>query len=309
MSILGQIKNELSQLGIKPKKSLGQNFLINEGVHRKIVAALEIKPTDTILEIGPGLGTLTEYLAQTGARIIAIEKDRRLVEHLRQKFQNNPKVEIIEGDILKLVPGVQGSGFSEELESKTGRPEAELSVRDGTGWTLDAERYKVVGNIPYYLTSHLLRTIFENWPQPESIVLMLQKEVAQRIVAKPPKMSLLGVSVQYYAEPKIISYVSRNSFWPSPEVDSALVKLEPRPQTDAELHADLRRKKGEVEKFFKVVRAGFAGKRKQLANNLARGLGMPKQVIEEKLQSVGVDPKRRAETLTLAEWQKLTEIL
>jgi 16S rRNA (adenine1518-N6/adenine1519-N6)-dimethyltransferase len=265
MAIINQIKNELNQLGIKPKKSLGQNFLINESVYAKIVAALDIKPGGKILEVGPGLGTLTQYLAGVGAEVIAVEKDHMLTEYLKIKFANEKRVKIIEDDILKFNPA---------------------------DYSLQTTHYKLVGNIPYYLTSHLLRTVFENWPMPESVVLMLQKEVAQRICAKPPNMSLLAVSVQYYARPKIISYVSKNSFWPSPEVDSAVIKFEPKaiayhlaPST-----------------FFRIVRAGFAGKRKQLGNNLARELKLTKNFVEEKLKSIGVDPIRRAETLTLEEW-------
>ena len=284
MSLANQIKNELNQLGIKPKKSLGQNFLINGGVYRKIVAAAEIKAGDTVVEVGPGLGTLTEYLAETGAEIIAIEKDHALAEYLKTKFADQKNVKIIEDDILNFDP-----------------------IR----YTLNAIPYKIAGNIPYYLTSHLLRTIFEKWPQPELIVLMLQKEVAQRIVAKPPKMSLLAVSVQYYAQPKIISYVSHGNFYPPPEVDSAIIKLAPRVQGIgySEKSADAGRWTLDAGRFFRIVRMGFAGKRKQLGNNLSGGLKLEKRFVEEKLKSIGIDPKRRAETLTLDEWQNITTML
>jgi 16S rRNA (adenine1518-N6/adenine1519-N6)-dimethyltransferase len=273
MILLNTIKRELGALGIKPKKSLGQNFLINEGVYKKIVTALEIKEGNIIVEIGPGLGTLTGYLAESGAKIIAIEKDGRLAKYLENKFVNSKNVTIKEGDILKF-------------------PHARYKIQD--------TKYKVVGNIPYYLTSHLIRMVFEKWPRPEKIVLMIQKEVAQRIVARPPRMSLLAVSVQYYAKPEIVSYVSKKSFWPAPEVNSAIVKLE----TSNERQTT----KDEKEKFFKTVKAGFRGKRKQLINNLAAGLGIKKEKIKEKLLSVGVDYHRRAETLTTEEWQKITEV-
>ncbi|MEK7154322.1 MAG: 16S rRNA (adenine(1518)-N(6)/adenine(1519)-N(6))-dimethyltransferase RsmA [Patescibacteria group bacterium] len=272
-SISQKIKDELDQLGIEPKKSLGQNFLINEGIYRKIVAALEIKRDETVVEIGPGLGTLTQYLVNAGAKVIAIEKDRRLIDWLKNKFKNNPKIKIVENDILKIDPRKLG---------------------------LEKDNYKVVGNIPYYLTSRLIRTVFEKWPHPEKIVLMVQKEVAQRICAKPPEMSLLAVSVQYYSKPKIISYVSRNSFYPAPEVDSAIIKLETQ---------NLELKTNEVKNFFKVVRAGFAGKRKQLANNLTAGLKISKQEIRQKLTLIDIDPQRRAETLTIEEWQRITNFL
>lgn len=274
MILLNTIKRELNALGIKPKKSLGQNFLVNEGIYKKIVVALEIKKNDTIVEVGPGLGTLTGYLAESGAKIMAIEKDRLLIAHLKNKFKDNKNVTIIEDDILKFDP---------------------------RNYELQTTGYKLVGNIPYYLTSHLIRVALEKWPRPEMIVLMVQKEVAQRITARPPDMSLLAVSVQYYAEPKIISYVSAGSFYPPPEVDSAIIKLttNDRQQTTSK----------EAKKFFKVVKAGFANKRKQLINNLSAGLKLSKEKVGSRLLAVGIDSKRRAETLTIGEWQKITDIL
>lgn len=284
MNLVVQIKTELGQLGIKPKKGLGQNFLVNEGVYKKIVDALEIKKSDTIVEVGPGLGTLTEFLAATGAEIIAIEKDNHLAEYLKDEFRSQKNVMIINEDILKFNP-------------------------HNTKYLILNTKYKLVGNIPYYLTSHLLRIIFENWPIPELIVLMLQKEVAQRIVAKPPKMSLLAVSVQYYAAPKIISYVSKGSFWPSPEVDSAILKLVSSDQFSV-VSGKIKTGNWKLKtvNFFKIARAGFAGKRKQLGNTLSGGLKIAKNIVEEKLKSIGVDPMRRAETLTIEEWQKVTNI-
>src|SRR3989344_691943 len=150
MTIIHQIKKELNQLGIQPKKSLGQNFLINEGVYAKIVAALDIKAGNKILEVGPGLGTLTQYLADAGAEVIAVEKDHQLTEYLKIKFADEKRVKIIEGDILNFGPA---------------------------GYKLPTTHYKLVGNIPYYLTSHLLRVIFEGWPAPSTLVMMLQREV------------------------------------------------------------------------------------------------------------------------------------
>jgi 16S rRNA (adenine1518-N6/adenine1519-N6)-dimethyltransferase len=272
MTIINQIKNELDQLGIKPKKGMGQNFLVNEGVYKKLVSALELRPDDTVIEVGPGLGTLTELLAASGATVIAIEKDDRLSEYLRSKFENQKNVKIRNEDIL-------------EFDTKT--------------QDLAPNTYKLAGNIPYYLTSRLLKIVFENWPRPELLVLMLQKEVAQRICAKPPKMSLLAVSVQYYSEPKAVSYVSRGSFYPAPEVDSAIIKL-----TTKELRS---REGNSTKNFFKVVKSGFAKKRKQLVNNLATGLKIAKSEIESKLTTAGIDPRRRAETLIISEWQKITD--
>ncbi len=270
MMLLNTIKKELNILGIKPKKSLGQNFLVNEGVYKKIVAALEIKKDDAIIEVGPGLGTLTGYLAESGAKIIAIEKDEKFAAYLKNKFFNRKNVKIVEGDILKFNP---------------------------LNYSLLSTHYKLVGNIPYYLTSHLIRIIFEEWPHPEKIMLMLQKEVAQRIIAKPPNMSLLAVSVQYYAEPKIISYVSAGSFYPPPEVDSAITKFSEFKERD----------KGFSNDLFKIAKAGFSGKRKQLLNSLSGGLKKSREEIGEKLKLSNIDPKRRAETLTIDEWIGITK--
>ena len=288
--LIQKIKTELRKLDIKPKKGLGQNFLVNENAYKKIVDALELTPNDTVVEVGPGLGTLTKLLSASGAAVLAVEKDRLLADYLKIKFANNNSVTIVEEDILNFNP---------------------------KRYTLNAKRFKVVGNIPYYLTSHLLRIVLESWPRPELLVLMLQKEVAQRICAKPPRMSLLAVSIQYYAQPKLISYVSRGSFYPSPEVDSAIIKLVVSDQfstvNDKTINSEktsnprsLNGHKLQTVNFFRIARAGFAKKRKQLVNNLSTELKITKNEVEVKLTAVGIDPRRRAETLTIDEWQKVT---
>ena len=257
----------------RAKKSLGQNFLINPGVLDKITAAAELNKNDTVLEIGPGTGVLTEKLAETlrqsseqeAGRIIAVEKDRQLAEKLGEKFKNT-NVEIVEADILKL-----------DIEKLFGN--LKLEIRNS--------HYKVVGNIPYYIASHLLKTVFEKWPRPKLIVLMVQKEVAQRIVAKPPKMNLLALSVQFYAEPTIVNYVSRGSFRPMPKVDSAIISLRPKA---------LSLKPEFKKEFFKLIKTAFAGKRKQLKNTV--GL--------EILKKAGIKPKTRPEELSLDDWGNLT---
>ncbi len=272
MSLLAKIKNELSQLGIKPSKSLGQNFLVNEGIYEKIVTALNIESGDTIIEVGPGLGTLTDYLAQSDANIFAIEKDRHLISHLKNHFVKFKNVRIMEGDILMV------------------RPE-DLAIKNNT--------YKLVGNIPYYITSHLLRIVFEKWPMPDIVVFMIQKEVARRIVAKPGEMSLLAASIQYYAKPEVVSYVSRGSFYPAPDVDSAIIKLTPFKEKNDPVFE---------KKYFEIIKRGFAGKRKQLQNNLVSET-MPKEEVQQKLTSIDIDPRRRAETLSIGEWKQITNLL
>jgi len=231
---------------------LGQNFLVNLGVLDKIVAAAEINSNDTILEIGPGTGNLTEKLVQKAGQVIAIEKDHRLIEGLAQKFGKNTGFKIIEGDILR------------------------LNLKDFTRFNLVS--YKVVGNIPYYITSHLLRTIFEDWPMPKLIVLTIQKEVAQRIVAKPGQMSLLALMVQLHSDPKMVGMVSRGSFRPIPNVDSAIIKLTPSPKADKET----------IEKIMGLAKKAFAGKRKQLKNTL------------------GTNSTSRPEDLDVSDWLNLS---
>lgn len=242
------------------KKSLGQNFLVNPGVLDKVVKAAELDKDDIAIEVGPGTGVLTEKLSEKVRRVISVEKDRRLIEGLENKFAGS-NVEIVEADVLKFNPG---------------------------SYPLMAGGYKIIGNIPYYITSHLLKTIFEKWPRPELVVLMVQKEVAQRIVTKPPHMNLLALSVQFYAEPKIISYVSRGSFRPIPKVDSAIILLTSKIKT-----ADEKQK----EQFFKIIKRAFAGKRKQLKNTV--GL--------ELLNKAGIKPESRPEELTLEDWLKLSK--
>lgn len=263
---------------IKLKKSLGQNFLINTGVLGKIVSAAELASNDTVLEIGPGTGNLTKLLSEKAGRVVAIEKDRRLIGELQEKFKNT-NVEIVEGDALLI-----------EIDNL-------LQGQPLQGAPL---QYKVIGNIPYYITSNLLRTIFEKWPKPKLIVLTVQKEVAQRIMAKPPDMNLLALSVQLYSEPKIIGYISKGSFRPMPKVDSAIIKLTPKSPT---LNPE------EKEMLFKLLKAGFSEKRKQLVNNLAKNFGMMKEDLMEIFQRADLKHDIRAENLSLKQWVELSKFM
>lgn len=253
--------------GIKPKRSLGQNFLINEGILDKIVQAAEVGLEDTVLEIGPGTGNLTRKLSEKAGRVVAIEKDHRLIEELRDKFKGT-NVEIVEDDIL------------------------ELKIED-----LKLGNYKVVGNIPYYITSHLMRTVFEKWPRPQVVVLTVQKEVAQRIVAKPPDMNLLALSVQLYSSPKIVGYVSKGSFRPMPKVDSAIIRLHPKEESGED-----------NERLLGIIKAGFQGKRKQLANNLGK-FGMMKEDLLSIFDKMGIRQDVRAENLSLDQWKELANYI
>lgn len=265
---------------IIPKKSLGQNFLVNEGVLNKIIIAAEIKKDDIILEVGPGTGNLTEKLALKAKEIIAVEKDRRLIEQLQKRFTRPPLVRLTRGGLVKIVEG-------DILEFN---PET-YALKNGG--------YKIVANIPYYITSHFLRIVFEQWPRPELIVLMIQKEVAQRIMAKPPHMNLLALSVQFFAYPQIVSIVSRGSFRPMPKVDSAIIKLTPKNIVQSEDSA----------KLFKIIKFGFSEKRKQLLNNLSKNLKIDKEKLKTVFDANGIRSDARAENLSLEEWGKLAKLL
>ena len=270
------IKELLGKQGIKPRKSLGQNFLTSRGVLGDILKAANLTKQDTVLEIGPGIGTLTRGLAQSAKRVVAVEKDPAMVEILKETTKDLPNIEIIQGDILKL------------------RQAKELLI-------LSKEAYRVVANLPYYITSPVIRMFLEAETKPELLVLMVQKEVAQRICAKPPKMSLLAVSVQIYGEPSIVAYVKKGCFWPQPKVDSAILKIAPHNLTK------LSYPQLDLVKFFTVVKAGFKQPRKQLLNNLSQGLKIPKQKVETWLGQIGIAPTQRAETLAMQDWINLAK--
>ena len=329
MRIANKNKSNKKSFILKPNKLLGQNFLRDKNVLAKIIQAADLKAGERVLEIGPGLGALTEELAKNACRVIAVEKDKRLAVQLKNKFQNNQNVEIIQDDILS---------FLRKQESRSWIP---AQGRDDK--FSSSPNYKVIANIPYYLTSHLIRLLLESANPPQDIVLLIQKEVAQRICpprrarssdeagAKPPKMSLLAVSVQFYAQPKIISYVPKGAFWPKPKVDSAIIRITPHnspsaakrppynsPPYERVAGGDLERNeilphppftKKEIERFFRLVRAGFAHPRKQLLNNLSKGLKLKREKIIKVLRSANIEPKQRAETLMLNDWLNLTKLI
>jgi 16S rRNA (adenine1518-N6/adenine1519-N6)-dimethyltransferase len=260
----------LRDYGIRPVKSLGQNFLQDDAALRKIISVSQIAPSDTILEIGPGLGSLTRYLAITAKDVIAVELDDSLLPILSSVLMEFKNARVIQGDILKI-------------------PIADL---------IKSNTYRVVANIPYYITSAIIRHLLESQPKPKSIVLTIQKEVAQRICAKPGDMSLLALSVQVFGKPDIVAEISSEAFFPAPNVDSSVIRIEifsepaiPAPQLDS---------------FFRLAKAGFSQKRKTLRNSLSAGLSISAGDAERLLKKSGIDPKRRAETLYIPEWANLT---
>jgi 16S rRNA (adenine1518-N6/adenine1519-N6)-dimethyltransferase len=261
--------------GLRPRKGLGQNFLTDPVALGRIVAAADLYPADLVVEVGAGTGTLTRLLAERAGRVVALELDSRLVELLHEQLTGLSNVEIIHGDVLN---------FS------TSR--------------FDDHGYKVVGNLPYYITSAILRHFLENTPRPQLMVVTVQREVAARIVAGPGDMSLLAVSVQLYGQPSIAARIPAGAFYPPPEVDSAVLRIE------VSEHPSLLREGGVKETdFFRVVRAGFSQKRKTLRNSLSGGLGLAPANTKSFLEQASIDPRSRAETLSLEEWARLTAVI
>ncbi|MCK5124115.1 MAG: ribosomal RNA small subunit methyltransferase A [Dehalococcoidia bacterium] len=270
----------LRQFGVKPRKSLGQHFLIDETVLECILSAAELNPGDIVVEVGPGLGILTEGLAKQGAQVIAVELDRKLVTLLKRRLTAFPDVKIINADILRVTP-------RQILESKS----AVSALFQG---------YKVIANLPYYITSPLLRHFFEALPQPSEMIVMVQKEVGEAMVAKPGNMSLLSVKTQFYSKPTIVSYVPPSSFYPPPKVDSVILRLDVYSQPPIEVP--------NPASFFDVVMHGFSSPRKQLRNSLAHSLDMPPSQVTLLLEQTGIEGERRAETLSLEEWRELWKV-
>lgn len=259
----------LRKFDIRPRKGLGQNFLVSEGLLRRIIDAADIGPEDVVLEIGAGLGTLTQPLAQRAARVIALEVDKRLIPILHDSVSSYPHVEVVQGDILAIDPA-----------------------------DLVSSPYKVVANLPYYITSAILRHLLEARRKPSLMVVTVQREVADRIVAGPGAMSLLAVSVQFYGQPRIVAKAPPGAFYPSPRVTSAVVRIDvyEHPPTMVE----------DTDAFFEVVRAGFAQRRKQaLRNSLAHGLNLPANQVVEALHRCGLDERQRAQELSVEQWSLL----
>ena len=291
---MNDIPRLLKQFGLRPKKSLGQNFLIDERALAQIVHAAEVNIEDTVLEIGPGLGSLTHHLAEAARRVIAVEIDRNLIPPLHSTLADRANVEIIQGDILRLDPAELVASRGQLAEG--GQPIHQLIDPQVTN-----PHYKVVANIPYYITSAIIRHLIESSIRPELLVLTVQIEVAQRIVAQPDDMNLLAVGVQFYGTPRIVGHIKADAFYPSPKVDSAIIRID-LPETP-------RVQVKNVDTFFAVAKAGFSQKRKQIHNSLVAGLALRREEVALMLQSVEIDPKRRAETLTLEEWARLADLV
>ena len=283
-SLLAQTRRLLRRFDLQARKSLGQHFLIDEEILKLIISAAGLTSTDVILEIGPGLGGLTKELAEQSGWVVTIELDSKLAVSLEQSLGSYNNVTIINEDILQINPLTL-------LQEQKARFPVGIS---------SPFSYKVVANLPYYITSPVLRHFLEASLKPQIMVIMVQKEVAEAIVAKPGQMSVLSISVRFYGEPAIISYVPAQCFYPEPAVDSAILKIRLYSQPPVEVV--------DREGFFGLVRAGFSAPRKQMGNSLARGLKLSKTEVLSLLEKASIVPQRRAETLTLDEWAKLWQV-
>lgn len=262
----------LHQYGLHPDKSLGQNFLVDENALQQVIAAAEVTMQDVVLEIGAGLGSLTRHLAVCARWVVAVEVDSGLIPALTQVVGQYSNVRVVKGDILALDPS--------QLVSRSD--------------------YLVVANIPYYITSALIRHLLEANIPPKRLVLTIQEQVAERICAAPGDMSLLALSVQVYGQPAIVAHIPAGAFYPPPNVNSAVLRIDRF--TSPLIPSD------HLNVFFQLTRAGFSQKRKTMRNALAAGLHLPPAEVEQLLIKAQVDPMRRAETLSIPEWRQLTAL-
>lgn len=273
--LLSRTRQLLREFGIRARKGLGQHFLIDPGALDASLRAAEIAPGDTVVEIGSGLGVLTERLAECASRVIAIEVDEAVASLLSRRFSGRPQVTILTADVLELDLGALPP-------------------------VIERTPYKVVANLPFYIAAPIIRRFLEAPFKPTRMVVMVQREVAENICAGPGKLSILGLSVQFYGRPSFVKRVPAWSFYPAPKVDSAIIRIDvyDRPALDVP-----------PDRFFRVVKAGFSAPRKQLRNALAQGLGLSPAEVIPMLDRAGIDPRRRAETLSLEEWAELAKIV
>lgn len=264
-----QAQGLLRRYGLKPRKSLGQNFLINEGARELILNAAGLEDSDEVLEIGPGLGALTQSLVDRARRVVSVELDPSLYAILQDMLGARQNLDLIQGNFL-------------DIEM------SDLGLDPG---------FVVVANIPYNITSAIIRKVMESEARPARAVLTVQKEVAERVVAGPGEMSLLALSVQLFGTPSIDAVLASGSFFPRPSVDSAVIRVEMDRAVNGEL----------VDMVFVLARAGFAQRRKKLRNSLAHGLPMDKEEVEGLLHSSDIDPDRRPQTLKVDEWLSLAK--
>jgi 16S rRNA (adenine1518-N6/adenine1519-N6)-dimethyltransferase len=279
--LINEIKNLLRNYGIKPSKAKGQNFLINQNIIKKIIETADLHQDDYVLEIGPGFGILTKELVKLSKKVLTIELDKGLVFFIKRKFKNIKNLEVLAADILKI------------------KNEQIVKILN-----CDKKGYKVVANLPYAITKPIIKKFLTYKPKPKEIVVLVQKEVAQKIAAKPGELSLLALSVQLYGQPEIIGYVAKSNFYPQPKVDSAILKIKLWPQFFAPQIKEILRPelKFEEKNFWQLVKIGYSSPRKQLQNNLAAGLKLDKNIVKKTLKLANLNEKIRAQDLSLANW-------
>lgn len=250
---------------IRPKRERSQHFLIQRSIQSAVVQAAELDDQATVLEIGPGFGSLTEGLIRTAGRVVAVELDRRLAQFLQSRFRNEPNLEIVQDDIRTVNLSALG---------------------------LADRGYVLAANLPYQITSLVLRTFSSVQPRPSRIALVIQREVAERLIAPAGEKSLLAISVEFYGVAKLVQVIARTAFWPKPEVESALITIKPRtPRTELDERS-----------FFRVVKAGFSNRRKQLHNSLSGGLHLDQEIVKKILKKAGIKPEIRPQDLELDDW-------
>lgn len=271
-NLLEQTKQYCHQLGFQPSKFRGQNFLVGEKIFDQIIELAGLSSDGQILEVGAGFGFLTEKIACQANRVLAVELDHSLADFLSAKYRKQSKISILQQDILAPVT-------KELLQT----------------WLGKNKNYKIVANLPYSITGHFLRQFLTSETKPSEMILMLQKEVAERITAKPPQMSKLAVLVQFYGQPEILFPVSKDNFYPKPKVDSAVIKIK-----------NIQKPSGiDEKKFFDLVQAGFSSPRKYLLSNLANANVAPLADLKEKFIQLGFSPKIRAQELSVEDWKRL----
>jgi len=302
-----QLMKYLKEKGIWANKGLSQNFLVDRGSLDKIVEAAEIKPDDLIVEIGPGVGTLTQELINKPNHVVSIELDPKLAALLQENYSSFKNFELICADVL----------------------------RTNIGEIVGSKKYKVVANIPYAITSKIIKLFLTEKNKPESLVMLVQKEVAERICAKPGDMSILAISVQLYGQPEIVDIVPKESFFPSPKVDSAILRiviarsgsnepacrpfdseakapplrLEEQAGQSIDRHAALAMTDHEEKTFFRCVNVGFSSRRKKLLNNLSSGYHLDRKKVSDIMKKVRINEGARAQELTVLQWLELSKLI
>jgi 16S rRNA (adenine1518-N6/adenine1519-N6)-dimethyltransferase len=284
----------LRDAGVSPVKSLGQHFLTDQSVLGRIVAAAALTADDAVIEVGPGLGALTERLVEVAGRVIAVELDAKLAARLRETLAiSHPTLTVVQQDILTASP-------EELLNSPSVHPEP-VEGRAPAPATTALPPYAVIGNLPYNIGAAVLRHFLEAAPQPRWLIVMLQREVAESVCAAPGDLGLLGVSVQVYAEARRLFTVPPRAFYPPPKVTSSVIRLDVRPEPLVPA--------AERDHFFAVVRAGFSAPRKQLPNTLAQGLKLPIAEVRELIEKAGIDSTLRPQALAIEDWRRLALVV